>query len=78
MIQECKLRVTAQTVISQMLEGHKTFADLASKYEMTEEEFKKVVSFDNFIFLIEYVHHLIVVYLQLMVLSLINLLLFYF
>ena len=32
MIQECKLRVTAQTVISQMLEGHKTFADLASKY----------------------------------------------
>lgn len=44
MIQECKLRVTAQTVISQMLEGHKTFADLASKYEMTEEEFKKVVA----------------------------------
>ena len=44
MIQECKLRVTAQTVISQMLEGHKTFADLAAKYEMTEEEFKKVVA----------------------------------
>lgn len=43
MIQE-KLRVTAQTVISQMLEGHKTFADLALKYEMTEDELKKVVA----------------------------------
>ena len=43
MIQD-KLRVTAQTVISQILEGHKTFADLAPKYEMTGEEFKKVVA----------------------------------
>ena len=43
MIQE-KLRVTAQTVISQMLEGHKTFGDLAQKYGMKEEEFKQIVA----------------------------------
>ncbi len=42
MIQE-NLRVTAQTVLSQMLEGHKTFGDLAPKYGMTEEQFKKIV-----------------------------------
>lgn len=30
MIQK-NLRVTAQTVIAQMLEGHKTFSDLAEK-----------------------------------------------
>ena len=34
MIQK-NLRVTAQTVIAQMLEGHKTFSDLAEKYGMT-------------------------------------------
>ena len=43
MIQE-NLRVTAQTVISQMLEGHKTFADLAERYGMKEEDFKQVVA----------------------------------
>lgn len=43
MIQE-NLRVTAQTVISQMLEGHKTFADLAERYGMQEEDFKQVVA----------------------------------
>ena len=43
MIQE-NLRVTAQTVISQMLEGHKTFADLAERYGMEEEDFKQVVA----------------------------------
>lgn len=43
MIQE-NLRVTAQTVISQMLEGHKTFGDLAQKYGMKEEEFKQIVA----------------------------------
>ena len=37
MIQE-NLRVTAQTVISQMLEGHKTFADLAERYIAEIEE----------------------------------------
>ena len=43
MIQE-NLRVTAQTVISQMLEGHKTFGDLAQKYDMTEEELKQIIA----------------------------------
>lgn len=44
MIQEGRLRVTAQTVIPQILEGHKTFSDLAPRYGMTEEEFKQVVA----------------------------------
>lgn len=44
MIQEGKLRVTPESIISQILEGHKTFADLAPKYGMTEEELKRVVS----------------------------------
>lgn len=43
MIQE-SLRVTAQSIISQMLEGHKTFSDLASKYEMSEDYFKQVAA----------------------------------
>ena len=43
MIQK-NLRVTAQTVIAQMLEGHKTFSDLAEKYGMTEAEFKTVAA----------------------------------
>ena len=44
MVQENYLRITAQTVISQMLEGHKTFEDLATKYGKTEEEIKKIVA----------------------------------
>lgn len=44
MIQENNLRVSAQTVISQILEGQKTFSDLASgKYQMSEVDLKKVI-----------------------------------
>ena len=44
MIQEGKLRITAKSVIPQILEGHKTFAELAQRYDMSEEEFRQVLA----------------------------------